>query len=291
LVGASLAFVGWALVSGWPRLAAYDWDVRPLRLTAATVLLVGVIACAGLLWGRVLRAVEPSPPGAAAVLRIWAHSNLARYIPGKIWQFVAAADLARARGLSPTTMLASLLLYVAIALLAAGVVAVAAGAVPGVPGGRVSGGLAGLVALALVHPSVISAGLRLVPRRAADVRGRAGWAEGALLRSLGALVGVAHGATFARLVDGLGGVPRGARWPVGGANAAAYLVGYLAVIAPAGLGFREASLAALLAGILGSGVGDAPSLALGAAVAIASRLWVVVADLVAGAAVLAIDRG
>jgi hypothetical protein len=68
-------------------------------------------------------------------------------------------------------------------------------------------------------------------------------------------------------------------------------VGYLAVIAPAGLGFREASLAALLAGILGSGVGDAPSLALGAAVAIASRLWVVVADLVAGAAVLAIDRG
>jgi hypothetical protein len=138
---------------------------------------------------------------------------------------------------------------------------------------------------------VISAGLRLVPRRAADVRWRAGWAEGALLLSLCALFWVANGATFALFVDGIVGLPQGALWPVVGANAAAYLVGYLAVIAPAGLGFREASLAALLAGILGSGVGDAPSLALGAAVAIASRLWVVVADLVAGAAVLVIDRG
>ncbi|HSM36635.1 MAG TPA: hypothetical protein VK837_09590 [Longimicrobiales bacterium] len=291
LVAATLGFVGWAIASGWPRLAERDWDIRPLRLAASTALLVVVIAGAGLLWGRVLRSIEPTRVGPASILRIWAHSNLVRYVPGKVWQFVAAAELARSRGLPPAAMLVSLLVYMGFALLAAGVVAVAAGAVPSVPGGVLPAIVAGSAALALVHPAVIDAALRLIPRRAAQVRWSGGWAEGALLLLLCLAYWLANGAAFALFVDGVTAVPAGAWWTLVGANAAAYLVGYLAIVAPAGLGFREATLTALLAGVVGNGVGDPGSLALAGAVALASRLWIVLADLFSAAAVLALDRG
>lgn len=290
LVAATLGFVGWAFVSGWPRLAAHDWDVRLLPLAGSTLLLVLVIAGAALIWGRVLRCIEPAPVGVPSILRIWAHSNLVRYVPGKVWQFVAAADLARARGLPPATLLVSLVVYMGFGLLAAAVVAAGAGGVPGVPAGLLPAGAAALAALALVHPAVIGSALRLVPRRAAEARWRAGWGAGAGILALCVLFWLANGAAFAWFVDAIVGVPAGAAWPLIGANAAAYLVGYAVVIAPAGLGFREATLTALLAGILGTGVGDERALALGAAVALASRLWIVVADLLGAAAALAIDR-
>lgn len=291
LVAAALAFVGWAFASGWPRLAAHDWDLRPLPLVASTLLLVLVIAGAALIWGRVLRSIEPTPVGVPSILRIWAQSNLARYVPGKIWQFVAAADLARARGLPPATLLVSLVVYMGFGLLAAVVVAAGAGGVPGLPAGLLPAAAAALAALALVHPAVIGSALRLVPRRAADARWRAGWGEGARILALCVVFWLANGAAFTLFVEGAVGVPEGAAWSLVGANAAAYLVGYAVVIAPAGLGFREATLTALLAGILGTGVGDERALALGAAVALGSRLWIVVADLLGAAAALAIDRG
>ncbi len=286
LVAATLGFVAWAFVSGWPRLATYDWSVRPAPLVASTVLLVLVIALAGLIWGRVLRSIEPTPVSPAIVLRIWFHSNLARYVPGKIWQFVAAADLARARGLSPSALLVSLVVYMILGLLGAAVVALGAGGVPTLGARPMVAAAAGVGAAALVHPRVLDAALRRIPRRAADLRWHASWAEGLFLLALCVGFWVANGGAFVLFVSGLVGVPTGAAWSLVGANAAAYLVGYLAVIAPAGLGFREATLTALLAGILGAGVGDERALALGAAVALASRLWVVLADVLGGAAAL-----
>ena len=290
LVLAALGFVGWALVTGLPRLGEYAWRLRPLPILAATALLVAVIAWAGLLWGRVLRWIAPEPVRAATVLRIWFHSNLVRYVPGKIWQFVAAADLARARGLPAAAMLVSLVVYMGFGLLAAGVTAVAAGGVPGLPVGPIPATVAVVIGAILVHPRVIDTALRLVPRRAADVTWRAGWGEGIVILLLCVAFWVANGAAFALFVDGVAGAPAGSLRPLIGANAAAYLVGYAVVLAPAGLGFREATLTALLAGVFGGGVGDEPALALAAAVALASRLWVVVADLLGAGAALWLAR-
>lgn len=289
LVAATLGFVAWAFWTGWPRLAAYDWRVRPAPLAASTLLLTLVLAGAALVWGRVLRLVGGPPAAPRALLRIWFHSNLARYVPGKVWQFVAAADLARGRGLDTATMLVSLVVVMGFFLLGAGVVALAFGAIPGIPASPARIGAAAALALALVHPRVIAAALRLVPRRAADVAWRGGWTSGAGLLALSVGYWVANGAAFALFLDAIVGTPAGSFVALVGANAAAYLVGYVVIVAPAGLGFREATLTALLGGILGSGLGDQRALALGAVAALASRLWMVVAELLGAAAALALD--
>ena len=289
LVAATLGFVAWAFWAGWPRLAGHDWDVRPAGLVASTLLLSVVLASATLVWSRVLLSMGAPGVPARTLLRIWFHSNLARYVPGKIWQFVAAADLARSRGLAPATMLVSLVVAMGFFLLGAAVVALAALGLPGLPRSPVTAAVAALAALALVHPRAVAAALRLVPRRAADVEWRGTWLGGAAILGLGVAYWIANGAAFALFLDSVVGTPVGAFRALVGANAAAYLVGYLVVVAPAGLGFREATLTALLGGILGSGLGDDRALALGAVAALASRLWMVIAELIGAAGALTLD--
>ncbi|MEN8374834.1 MAG: hypothetical protein ABFS34_05240 [Gemmatimonadota bacterium] len=289
LVAATLGFVGWAFVQGWPRVAEHDWRLRPLLLLASTLLVTAVIVSAALVWGRVLRGFGADPVPSPALVRIWFHSNLARYVPGKIWQFVAAADLARARGLSPALMLISLIAFMGFVLLGAAVVAAAALPLPGVPA-ALTGALAAALAVALSHPAVVSTGVRLIPRRPADLRWRASWSTGVAILALCVIYWIVFGAAFVLFLEGVVGAPESAWVALVGANAAAYLVGYVVIVAPAGLGFREATLTALLGGILGSGLGDERALALGAVVALASRLWIVVAELLGATGSLAIDR-
>jgi hypothetical protein len=70
-------------------------------------------------------------------------------------------------------------------------------------------------------------------------------------------------------------------WLSATAYVASYLVGLLVVIAPAGIGFREAALVVCL----GSAIGAQPAVIL----AVASRVWLIALELVAAAAVVAAD--
>ena len=51
--------------------------------------------------------------------RIWFLSNLARYLPGKVFQFIAVAQLSRGAGLSGAVLLTAMLVHTGITLLSA----------------------------------------------------------------------------------------------------------------------------------------------------------------------------
>lgn len=295
LVVAALAFLARTVARDWGRLEAYEWHIQPLLLVASVVALVGVFAFGVFVWSRAIACMEGPRVPFPALLRIWFLSNLARYIPGKVWQFLGAAQLARDEGLEPVLLLTSLVVNMGFTLLSALLVGLATlpsadvlarvGGEAGAPWAPLLGVAAVLLAIVGVHPAVINGLLRLVPRwlHQTVLVWRGSWWDGVLQLLLGVLSWLLYGAALLLFVHALLRPPTTSLLLVlTGANALAFLTGYLVIIVPAGLGARELSMAALLGRALPGGVA--------AVVALASRLWIVAAELVGAAAVLAFLR-
>lgn len=286
LAVAALGFLAWTIAGEWSELRAYEWRVDGVQLAASLVALVAALAFGVWVLGRVLARLQPAPTRYRDLLRIWFLSSLARYVPGKIWQFVGAANMARSAGLSGPVLLTAMVIHMGFTLLAAA--ATAAVLLPtgfDLPASSVLmlSALA-LAAVALVHPRVIATGLRLVPRALhAEVLEWSGrWRDGLWLLALCVASWLATGGAFALFVDSVVEVPLAAVPPLIGANALAFLVGYLVFLAPAGLGAREAALAVLLAPIAPTGIA--------AVVAVATRLWTIAGEVLGAGAVLAVAR-
>ncbi|HSH46665.1 MAG TPA: lysylphosphatidylglycerol synthase domain-containing protein [Longimicrobiales bacterium] len=285
LVAAAALFLGRTIASNWEELGAFDWHVRWTLLVASVLALTLVFAWGVFVWKRVLDRFEHPPVPLSALLRIWFASNLARYIPGKIWQFVGAAEMARAAGLGRVVVLSSMVVHVGFSLLAA-VVAAALALLgwDGAPLPRLALAAVALVSPLLVHPAVLNAGLRLVPRALHDsvLRWRGTWADGLVILGLSVVSWALYGCAFALFVHALAPLPVEAVVPLVGVNALSFVAGYVVFLAPAGLGAREGAMAVLLRPFIPAGVA--------AVVAMLSRLWTIAAELLGAALVLLVTR-
>lgn len=287
LVAATLVFLGLAIQRNWAQVAAMDWTIRPLELAASVLVLIGAMAWGVFVWNRVLGRFEAPRLRLRTLLWVWFLSNLARYVPGKIWQLVGAVQLGRRAGLEPSVLLTSLVIHTALTLVSAALVSLLA--LPtlfreaGILGGAVvtAAAASGLV---LVHPAVLNLGLRIIPDRlaAAGLVWTGSWADGVRLLGLSAIAWLIYGAAFVLFADALVGIPLEIAPALIAANALAFLIGYLVFVAPGGLGAREAALALLL--------GPLGSLGVAAVIALAFRLWLIVAELV-GAGLVALLPG
>jgi uncharacterized membrane protein YbhN (UPF0104 family) len=261
----ALGFAWWGLRGQWPAIleaiAALPW----WRLLAAQVLVVaGLLLTAGI-WRTVVRGYGHDLPDRPA-RSIFFVGQLGKYIPGGVWSLGAQAAMATRYAVPPRVTVAVGLVFLGLHLLTAAPVAVLV--LPDLDAPPLAVALLGAGLLALAASPVVD---------------RAGtWAAGAPLR-LGSAVRVrillvmlvvwaAYGAASTLLVPPTGApTGPGTAALVTGAVAAAYLVGVLVVIAPAGVGAREATLGLLLAPTLG-----VPA---AAAVALLSRLVHTVGDL------------
>ncbi len=287
-VALALGFVLLTVVRNWDQVQAHQWSVDWTQLVLSTVGLVFVLGFAVAVWRRVLGCFESGQGGWSTLARIWFLSSLGRYTPGKIWQFVAAATLARRAGLAPIVILTSLVVYMGFGLLSAGVVSAAALPFP-MPGLLLPGWTplvaAAAVAVGLCHPAVIKRALRLVPRwlHREVLTWNGSWADGIVIVSASLVYWSLYGVVFYLFLDAVVGVPIEALPALVGINALSFLVGYLFFIAPAGLGARELIITVLLANLVG-GAGIA------GAVAVLSRLWVIAAELLGAGLALALPQ-
>jgi glycosyltransferase 2 family protein len=286
LIAAAAVFLGLTIARHWQQVEAFEWDVRWLLLATSIVALTLVLAWGIVIWKLVVNHFDHPPIPLRALLQIWFLSNLARYVPGKVWQFVGAAELARREGLSRAVILTSMVVHVGFSLLSAAVVSVLVLWPTGLPEGVP---VAGLVALALaslflVHPAVLNFGLTLVSRtlRRDVLRWGGGWGDGLLLLALSVVSWILYGAAFTLFLYSVAGVGGGALLPLAGVNALSFLVGYMVLLPPAGLGAREGVMALLLRPY-------APA-AVAAVLAILARLWTIAAELLGALAVLALAR-
>ena len=268
----------------WHEVQATSWHLQAGWLALSGVLLALSYALAGLLWAWALRGVA-GRPGLARGVRIWFAANLARYVPGNLWSFVGAAELARRDGVARRTTLA--------VMAVTQVLSIAVGLAVGLPvlvaERQRYGRVALLAAAALLGVALLVLALRgrlaaLLRRRYPGVRrgdllpgrGRALALTGGYLLYW-ALTGLAF-AAFVRSVHPLGvrDVPLAVA-----AYAAAYAVGFLSLVAPAGLAVREGALTVALAPLL------PPAAAL--VVAVLSRVWMMLVELAGALAAHALD--
>lgn len=282
----ALAAAAWAVASQWDQVRDAVQTLSVGALALALLLGLVYVSITMLSWRAVLTDLGSHLPlGAAA--RLFFVSQIGKYLPGGVWNVLAAAEMGRDHAIprrrSVSVMVISILVSIVTALtLAVGAVALAPEGVASSYGWVIWA--FPLFVLALTPPVLnrfLTLALRLTKRPPLEhpLSGRGvvesgGWAllswlvSGALVWVVATGVGMpATGATFALSVGGY---------------ALAWTVGFLVVVVPAGVGVREAVLAAVLAGQLDTG---------GVVVTILlARVLMTVADLLLGLAAASAGR-
>ncbi len=276
------AVVTWFIVDrvglSFGELRGVEWRADPALAGASCILLLLGYFMSAALWGRIVVDLGGPALPARDSIRMFMVANLGRYVPGKVWQITGLAVMARNRGIPARTATAAAVLGQGIALAAATLVGL--GALVGGPPEIRRWGLPGAAVV------VAATAVGLVPAvfaRATDLWFRLARQDApSTLRSVHALrwlgLYVANWGLYAfsfwLLAASFG--YRGGVVPVGSAFAAAYVLGYIMIFAPAGVGVREGFLVAFLTPFFGAG----PS----AVLALVARVWTTLVELFPAAA-------
>lgn len=284
LLVTTLTFVGRALSRQWSEVrdvalhthVAWGWVV----LSSVLVLLVHVALVQS--WRMVLGGWG-SPLRFGAAVRIWTISGLGKYVPGKLWSIGAMGVLTHREGGSSVAAAGAALLGTLLNLGAGfGVVALSGSSVLrtfdayvrtlALFGGAVF--TVGVLALPWVLPPVLErvARWRGLPPLNAHLTPRTIWF--ATLVNVFAWIG--YGLAFMAFAHGVTPQIMGTPGSFIAAYTASYVIGYLALYAPGGLGVREFILTGLLVSLGLAQVPEATFLAL------ASRVWLTILEVLPG---------
>lgn len=282
---AILVFLGRTLFATWDQVLQSGFEFRFdwLLLAVSLILSAAGRAFAVESWRRIVAAVG-NPLSFRVAFRGWFISNLARYIPGNVWQVATLMVLVEPYGVSKTNVVLSQAVYTAISLSIAGLVGLylLPAFIPALANWVwVAGALFVIAILVLAQPRVFRLIVDLTHNIIVRFRARfmpngneAGLspphAQLTFLRGLLILLCLAgmwmtNGIAFFLFMRSATDIGLD-KLPVFIAmNAAAYLIGYVSFITPSGLGFREGALAVFLTPFF-------PTPA-AVAFALAARLW------------------
>ena len=279
------------------RFVAQKWD--ELRMSAAALrpswsglLLASACVVAGYAvliasWRLLLRTWK-SPLPIRDASRIWFVSSLGKYVPGKVWAIGAMAVLAKEAGASPIAATGSAIIMQLVNLAAGFVVVALAGA------GELFGAYPILRVGAWITVAATVIGLAYGPallvwsvRRGARLLRQPmpempTLSRSTLLLVFGANVAawIAYGVGFGIFWSALLGHGDGISTAALAVYTASYLLGFLALVVPGGLGVRETALTGLLISLRLATPADA------AILAAATRIWLTVLEILPGLAFL-----
>jgi hypothetical protein len=282
---AALSFLTALVVSQWQDLRSFQWQFRPLWLLPSFFLL----AVAALIELSIWRFLLASLGGRLRWRRAaetWFLSNLMRYIPGNIWQFLGMVELAADDGVSRLTTFASIALHQALSTAVGIVLAALYFALAG-QGAWLDAVRPFLLlvplGLLLCHPRLLEWTLNrllLVLKRPA-IQVTLTWRQIGLVLVGYAGVWLVMGSGFALLAAAITPITPQQFAALVATWAAAYVIGYLSLLTPGGLGVREGVMILLLAPLFPAPV---PTM-----IALAARLWMIIGE-VAGAAIALVAR-
>jgi len=268
----------------WADIRARQFAWQPGALALGSVIVLLTLAVLVGAWTASLRWCAARITALDAA-KVWFTSNLARFLPGGVWQFASLAVMASRYGVSATVATATVLLEQVVLLLTG--LAVVAVFTPAVlhaawwQGALVAGVVLGALMLAL--PGGRLGGGRWLARHIPSlslVWSRLRAPQLLLFFFILIVPWLLYGSAFRLLAIGLlGGVSASWGFYIA-AFTGSYLAGVIAVFAPAGLFVREAALIGVLTPVIGGG--DAVILAL------ASRIWLTALEILAGIIVLAV---
>lgn len=294
LVGAQLVaaalllyFVGRHFADQWADFKAQPLDANldAAGLFVSTAIVLGTYAMLIQVW-RVLIPDAPIPFWRA--VRVWSLSGLWRYVPGKVWSIGALSLLAQrenvpavaAAGASVLSTVLNIATGIAIALLLAWrwIGQWSPDAQP-VAIALLVLAILGLLALPYLLPRLGALAARLSGR---DIQLRAPHGSALVIALAGNMLSWAtYGLAFMWFVRGVLGHSPGAAWQYIAVFTTSYVVGYLFLMVPGGIGPREAVMFSLMTSLNLATAKDA------ALVTVASRVWLTILEMVPGLLFLA----
>lgn len=275
---ALVAAVAWAVRAQWPAVRDTITAIEVPYLLLALVLAVAGMVSNVMAFNAVLGALDTRVTPVEAA-RCFLVGQLGKYLPGSVWAFVLQMELAKRAGVPRVNGFTATIVTLGLSIASALVIGLI-----GLPYLLGVGGAAPWVVLALlpvvavcalppVLTRLVNLLLRLMRRR--SLPRSLGWSDVGKVLGWTSLAWVAFGTHLwllasSEATSGLGG------WITSlGVFALAMTAGSLALVAPSGIGVREAMIVAALAPQVPMGV------ALG--LALASRLVFTAADVVAAA--------
>ena len=280
LQAALLGFVVWYIANNWSEYkhafatAHPDW----LAISRSCVLVLVSYIVLIQTWRQTVQAWGERLSFTEAA-RIWFISNLGKYVPGRVWAIAAMGTLAQEAGVSPVAAIGSSLVVQLVNVVTGfGVFFVAGAHVIQLPGGTTAA-LVVLVILLVLTPWLVPFAVQLLnrvsKRQFAEPRlppSAIWWAASGT-----ALAWVLYGVAFRWFAIGISG--EAAAGTMGDWIAifvGSYLLGFVTLVSPGGLGVREGFMAVALkqSGLVG---GSAAAL-----LVVTSRLWLTVLEVVPG---------
>lgn len=280
-----LAFVVRILVSEWDETRTLISEARWGWLVVAVVVCLAGMTSVGLPWRAIIAALGEKH-SFRDTLRWYFPGQLGKYLPGGIWPVVGRGELAVKGGVSRLLAYTSVGLSLALTYLAAGLVSLVFLVVAVLSGSDAGGGLWALLVLPagliVLHPAVLTRLLAL--------------AERVLNRNVPVTVPsyrvtlkllVAHAPAWMLIGSGTWLVarafdPSAPFAQVAFAGVLSWVVGFIVIPVPGGIGVREVAFAAAAVSL---------SSDVAATVAIVSRLCFVVSDLAGAGLVMLLPRG
>lgn len=285
VVGLIIYFIGRQLIKHWQEVRSYDWQLNFWYLALALLSAVVTFFIFSSVWRFVVLSLDKRISYAKS-FKIAYLANLGRYIPGKIWQMFGVIYLARKEGVTeeeavttfwlsqvfaiPSSLLSGLLFlvlypevlarYSEIPFLTSGVIVLSAG-------------IFLLSMMAVFFPSIMEALYNRVLRlfRRKPIRLRMNKSLAATIYGGYFLAWFMYGFSFWVFLKGIT-LESTPLLPMAGIFIIAYQIGYLFLLAPGGLGPREAIMTVMLTPFFGPGIP--------AAIAVAARIWLIAAETV-----------
>ncbi|MCC7162681.1 MAG: flippase-like domain-containing protein [Anaerolineae bacterium] len=274
LAVAILIFLGRTLWSTWAQVgqSGYTFDFNLPLLVLSTLLLVPSRSFAVEAWRRILRALGNSISFRFAIYA-WFISNLARFIPGNVFQLAAMMMLTDGAGVSKVNVVLSQAVYAGIALSVAALYGLTLLPLPPEAIPWVAVAFAAMILL-FAMPAVFRLMLNVTTwlvrkvRRNSEItapRVTTTFRHNLVPPVCSVIMWTLNGLAFWLFVRSMTDISIEVLPAFIGMNAAAYFVGYASFITPSGLGFREATLAYFLSAYF------PPPVAV--AIAFLARIW------------------
>ncbi len=249
-----LAFWAKALADNWQTFVAYPWqfDGRYMLLALGLLMLQSVVVAS--VWWRALALTGARIPWLLG-MQVFFRAQIARYLPGGVWDLVGRFVLGGQAGVGKRAMAASMGLEMGLQALSGAIFLLAALALRTDLDARAYLGLGLAVtagSLLFLAPPIFTAFvntlLELLKKPRLDMR-LTYWGifQLFLLRLFGHLL---IGLGFALFVMGVAPVPASHIPLLTASFVGAWLIGYLAIIFPMGVGVREGVLVLLTSGFL-----------------------------------------
>ena len=282
----ALGFLVAVVRSQWSALRTYRWQLAP---GWALLALLGL----GLTWlfelgtWRIILCCLGGPLGYRRAVQVWFLSNIIRYIPGNVWQFLGMAELAAEDGVSRIATFSSIVLHQALSTAAGLALAAAYFAVAGQGEGfeRFRPALWAVpLGLLLLQPRILERVLNyaLLRLHRPPLHVSLTWGQIWVLLLRYLVVWLGTGLSYAALVAALTPVEARSIPYLIAAWAAAYVIGYLSLLTPSGLGVREGVMVLLLTAIMPEPVA--------AVVAVVARLWMMAGEVIGAGGSLLLGR-